>query len=128
MRFRKLSLFGLMVPIVLIAGSLVLSACRGPEKIPRPDDLIPEVDYVDLLVEMQHITTWRNSRPDSVQADSLKALVYEKFGITEDQFLRSHTYYQKDVDGQLLRIDEAIRQMEEEKRFIQAHIDSVRSN
>jgi hypothetical protein len=99
----------------------------GPDKVPEPENLISEQNYIDLLIEMQHISTYRNAQPDSVNADSLKALVYNKFGITEEQFLNSHSYYQKQVERQLMRVQEVIRQLENEERYIQAHIDSVKA-
>ena len=120
--FRKASLFLLL----LIAGLTILN-CVGPEDTPPPNNLIDERNYIDLLVEMQHITTYRDAQPDSVNADSLKALVYQKFNITEEQFLASHDYYQKQVEKQLNRVNEAIRQLENEEQYIQAHIDSVKA-
>lgn len=106
---------------------LFLSGCLGPEKIPKPDNLIAEENYIDIMVEMQHINTYRNAQPDSVSADSLKALVYDRYGITEKQFLESHTYYQKHVNEQIARVDEALRRLENEAQYIQAHIDSVKT-
>lgn len=107
--------------------ALFLSGCLGPEEIPKPDNLIAEGNYIDLLIEMQHINTYRNAQPDSVSADSLKALIYDRYDITEEQFLESHTYYQKHVDEQIARVDEALRRLESEKQYIQAHIDSVKA-
>jgi hypothetical protein len=104
-----------------------LSSCIGPEEIPPPKNLIAEENYIDLLVEMQHITTYRNAKPDSVNADSLKDLVYKKFGITEEQYLISRQYYQTQVKRQLQRVNEAIRRLEGEEGYIQAHIDSVKA-
>jgi|TARA_R100001015_G_C4615658_1_gene171683 hypothetical protein len=99
----------------------------GTEKSPRPDNLIAEENYIDLLVEMQHITTYRNAMPDSVNADSLKSLIYDKFGITEEEYLTSHQYYQKQVDRQLIRVNEAVRRLEGEEQYIQTHIDSMKA-
>lgn len=115
-----LALYGLIL-------LLLSSGCVGPEKPPEPDNLIDERNYVDLLVEMQHITTYRDAQPDSVDADSLKKIIYEKFGITEEQFLTTHEYYQKHVEEQLIRVNEAIRQLENEEQFIESHIDSIKA-
>ncbi|MEX0723203.1 MAG: DUF4296 domain-containing protein [Gracilimonas sp.] len=104
----------------------IITACVGPEDIPEPKNLIAEDQYVDLLVEIQYIITYRNAYPDSVNADSLADLVYDKYGITEDQFMVSHEYYQKNVNEQIERIDDAIRKIREEEQYIQNRIDSVR--
>lgn len=113
-----------LAPVLLFF--LFFSGCLGPEKTPRPENLISEQNYIDLLVEMQHIKTYKNVQPDSISADSLKELVYQKFGITDQQYSESHTYYQQNPDRQLERIDEAIRQLEHEQQYIQAHIDSMK--
>jgi gas vesicle protein len=112
--------------LCILMGSLWLAGCTGREFNPKPKHLISERNYIDLLVEMQHITTWKNARPDSVNVDSLKQLIYDKYHITEAQFLASHKYYQKDLDRQLERVDEAIRQLKNEENYIQQHIDSVK--
>ncbi|WP_428236129.1 DUF4296 domain-containing protein [Gracilimonas sp.] len=113
--------------VFLLLVVVVGYGCMGPDKAPEPENLINEQNYIDLLIEMQHISTYRDAHPDSVNADSLKALVYDKFGITEEQFLTSHTFYQKQVERQLIRVQEVIRQLENEEQYIQAHIDSVKA-
>ena len=117
--FKQIAFFLLL----LITGF----GCTEPDETPKPDNLIAEQNYIDLLIEMQHISTYRDAQPDSVNADSLKQLVYQKFGITEEQFLASHTFYQKQVERQLDRVHEAIRQLENEEQYIQAHIDSIKT-
>ncbi len=112
----------------MIFGLFSFTGCAGPEDIPKPKDLISEQNYIDLLVEMQHITTWKNARPDSVNADSMKQLIYKKYHITEKQFFASHEYYQKDLSHQLDRVDEAIHQLQSEETYIEQHIDSVKKN
>lgn len=116
-------------PLLLICVSAVLfaSGCIGPEKTPKPDNLIEEDTYIDLLIEMQHITTYRNAQPDSVNADSLKAIVYRDYGVTEEQFLTSHEYYQHDVEGHISRIDQAIQRIEDEKQLIESYMDSIKT-
>lgn len=120
--------FGVKYFLFLSLLTISLSGCLKPEKAPRPKNLISEQNYIDLLVEMQHINTYKNVQPDSISADSLKDLVYQKFDITEQQYLDSHTYYQQNTKRQLERIDEAIRQLEQEQQYIQAHIDSMKSD
>lgn len=113
--------------LFLLATVGFFTGCVGNEEIPPPKDLISEPNYVDLLVEMQHIITYRNSEPDSVNADSLKQVVYDRYGITEEQFMESHRYYQSQVSEQLIRVNEAIRQMDLEEQYIQTHIDSIKA-
>lgn len=101
-------------------------SCVGPEDIPEPKNLLSEDIYIDLLVEFQHIITYRNSNPDSVNADSLTALIYDKYQVTEEEFLVSHKYYQKHVEEQIDRIDKALQRIRTEEDQLKAHMDSVR--
>lgn len=121
------SFFRLVLPTSFLLSIIILSSCIGPEEVPEPKNLISEENYIDLLVEMQHIITYSNAEPDSVNTDSLKGLIYEKFGITEEQYLTTHQYYQTQVNRQLQRVNEAIRRLEGEEGYIRAHIDSVKA-
>lgn len=106
--------------------AIFTSGCVGPDAPPKPEDLIEEDIYIDLMVEMQHITTYRNALPDKIDADSLKSIVYQKYGITEEQFVASHEYYQYQVESHILRAEEAIKRLETEKQLIENHMDSVK--
>jgi hypothetical protein len=112
---------------VALGLMLLLSGCIGPEEIPEPKNLIDENNYVDLMVELQHLKTYQNAYPDSVNTDSIKAIIYDRFGVSEEQFLSSHAYYQKHTKEQIGRVNEVINRMEQEESYIQAHIDSVKS-
>lgn len=101
-------------------------SCVGPEEVPKPDNLLAEETYVDLLVEIQHVITYHNSYPDSVNADSLTALIYDKYQVKEEEFLISHQYYQTQVKKQIDRVDEAIRRIRAEEDLLNARIDSLR--
>ncbi|MFD2532793.1 DUF4296 domain-containing protein [Gracilimonas halophila] len=100
-------------------------SCVGPEEIPKPKNLLPEDTYIDLLVEVQHVITYKNAYPDSVNSDSLTSLVYDKYQVTEEEFLSSHEYYQKQVKEQVERIDEALLRLRAEDEQLKAHMDSV---
>ncbi|MEX2604855.1 MAG: DUF4296 domain-containing protein, partial [Gracilimonas sp.] len=126
MKFTNISFF-LPGSISLVLASILMSGCMGPEETPKPKNLIDQENYIDLLVEMQYIKTYRDAYPDSVSADSLKNIIYKKYVITESQFLASHEYYQKQVREQLVRVDEVIRRIENEEQNIQTHIDSVKA-
>ncbi len=119
--FKPLLNFGIGIMLITIA----ISGCLGPEKIPEPDNLIPEDQYIDLMVEMQHIIIYRSAEPDSVDVDSLKAIVYDEYGVTDEQYQASHEYYQRHVKQQLERVDKAIKRLEDEQKFIMAYIDSM---
>lgn len=92
-----------------------------------PDNIIPEDQYIDVLVELQLVRTHHNSMPDSVDADSLAQIIYEKYEIDKEQFLNSHEFYQTQVQRQLMRTEKAIQRLEDENQKIQSKIDSARA-
>ncbi len=112
-------LFLSLIIIVLIGG------CTGLEERPKPENLISEDLYLDVFVELQQVRSYANAKPDSVNIDSLKQLVFQKYPVDEEQFLASHRYYQSQVDAQIVRTEKAIQRMEAEKERLQTYIDSI---
>lgn len=124
---KKLGAIGLS-KLILFSIILVLQAgCREQHIPEKPTDLIPESQYIDLLIEMQHIQSYRNAEPDSVDADSLKALVFEKYSVTDSQFLATHKYYQHQPELHLAQIDSVLERLDNEELRIRSFIDSVQS-
>ncbi|MDR9415756.1 MAG: DUF4296 domain-containing protein [Gracilimonas sp.] len=113
----------LLFVIILFGG--IIASCIGVEEPEKPENLISEDIYIDLLIEFQHVKTWRNSQPDSVDADSLTQLIYNRYGIDEELFQQTHRYYQQQVSEQVERIEKAIKKMDSERQIIESHIDSV---
>lgn len=116
--FLLLAFLGLMV---------IQTGCVEPREKPKPDNLIDENNYIDLMLEVQHIKTYRDAYPDSVNDDSLKTIVFNRFGVSEEQFLKSHEYYQRQTNEQVKRVNELLRRLDQEEQFIQSHIDSVKA-
>ena len=115
------------VPFMLILIVMVLTGCSGQHKPEKPKDLIPEDTYIDLLVEMQNIESYRNAEPDSVNADSLKTAVLNRYSVSDSQFLATHKYYQMQPDRHLVQIDSVISRLDREELRIRAFIDSTQS-
>lgn len=105
---------------------ILCSSCMGPQEIPEPKDLLAEDIYIDLLIEIQQIIIYHASDREAVNADSLTILVYDKYDVTEEEFLISHEYYQRQVEKQIERVEEALERLKAEETMLQAHIDSVR--
>lgn len=93
--------------LLLLAGALIVSCSEH-----KPKDLIKEDTYINLLVEMQLVNSYQDvAPPDSVKADSLMNSIFKEYGVTKDQFKRSHKYYQAQVKKQKKRIDEAVERL-----------------
>lgn len=104
---------------LLLIGMLL----GGCEREKTPPGLIEEQVYIDLLVELQLLKSYRQSIPaDSSQIDSLKNSIYARYQVTEEQFRMSHNFYQEDPEEQKRRVDMAIEQL----RMDQVESDSTR--
>lgn len=99
--------------VVLLLG-LLLAGCM--QEGSPPPDLIDEDTYIDLLVEMQLVKSYQERIiPDSSSTDGLIPKIMEHYGVTEDQFRRSHLYYQDQISEQQKRISEAIDRLHSDK-------------
>lgn len=96
---------------VIIIFLLFTVACE--DSLQRPEQLVPEDEYISLLVEMQLIRSYEDTgHIDSLYADSLRDKVFEEYGISADAFWDSHLYYQEFPKEQKERIDEAIERLQ----------------
>ena len=107
-------LTGLLLVLIFLGG------CQSEE---RPPGLIEENVYIDLLVELQLLKSYRRTIPaDSSKIDSLKNSIYARYQVTEEQFRMSHNFYQEDPEAQKRRVDMAIEQL----RMDQVESDSAK--
>lgn len=103
-----------VVSFLFLMGVILMTGCM--EEDSPPPDLIQEDTYIDLLVEMQLVKSYQERVfPDSNITDSLLPKIMDEYGITVDQFKRSHHYYQDQVSQQQERINEAIDRLHSDK-------------
>ncbi len=78
-----------------------------------PKDLIEEDKYIDVLVEMHLLAAAKEIDDDEkrFQADQKAILTY--YGISLEQFQRSHTYYHRDMSRQMHRFGEVRSRLED---------------
>jgi hypothetical protein len=80
--------------------------------IEEPDNLIPEDQYISLLVELQLVRTYEETgKIDSLATDSLRNQIFQKYDVTSSAFQSSHGYYQQFPKKQKQRIDKAIEEL-----------------
>lgn len=78
----------------------------------QPEKLIPEDQYISLLVELQLVRTYEETgQIDSVTTDSLRNVIFDKYNVTATLFKTSHDYYQQFPREQKNRIDKAIEEL-----------------
>ena len=112
----------------LIALLLVLLLGVGCNDNPqKPQQLIEEDKYVNLMVELQLVRSYgENANTDSLTVDSLRKQVFQKYDIEYADFWESHQYYQKFPQEQKSRIEEAIERLKMDQ-VGQAKEDSARA-
>jgi len=99
-----------LILIVLCSTLVFLSSCNND----RPDDLIPEDLYLDLLIELEMAHSFFVNSEDSLKVKEMISGVFEHYGITPDRFERSHAWYDSDIDAQILRYRRALDRLNEE--------------
>ena len=91
----------------------IFSGCLGDDK---PANVVKEDTYIDLLVELHLLKTYLQQPPDSsTNIDSLQTAIYTAYGVTEQQFQESHSYYQQDIKKQSERIKKAIEDLRKDR-------------
>lgn len=81
---------------------LFISCSESP-----PEDCIEEPIYVQLMAEMQLSRAYLQVSKDTVGHVALKRELLKKYQVSEEQFKRSHLWYEKDHDAQLIRYQQA---------------------
>lgn len=95
--------------IVILLMSILVGCSENPEK---PDHLIPQKKYVDMLVELQLVRSYAdNAETDSATVDSLTQEVYKRYNVTAQQFKETHQYYQQFPQEQKERVEKAIEEL-----------------
>lgn len=96
---------------------LVGAACESEDN--KPEDLIKEPVYTDLLTEVFLIRSHAELRDyDEEQEDSLYNHIFEQYGINREQFERSHTFYQRQGEAHLARTDSIRSILRDEREAI----------
>lgn len=100
-------------------------ACSNNDHIAeKPDNLLNEEKYVDLLFEMQMLKVLQYYFPPQDTVDSLKRAIFDQYEVEEDSFIESHRYYQSHLDEQLERVDKVIERLKDEIQYFN-EVDSL---
>ncbi|PAU93594.1 hypothetical protein CK503_10590 [Aliifodinibius salipaludis] len=96
----------------LLIFLLLLSTSSCSENPSKPDQLIKEDKYIDLMVELQLVRSYGETNSlDSLTVDSLTDEIFQKYETTDSVFVQSHNYYQQFPEKQLSRIEKAIERL-----------------
>ncbi|MDX1617827.1 MAG: DUF4296 domain-containing protein [Balneolaceae bacterium] len=95
--------------IIALALLASISACSANDGVTPPENLIGEETYLHLLIELQLLKSYQEIvPPDSMNIDSLKKVIFNKYDVSEARFRKSHNYYQHQVGRQRQRVVRAI--------------------
>lgn len=93
---------------------LAMIACNRTDE--PPQHLIKEDKYINLMIEMQLLKVYQlQSKIDRAQVDSLMQAVFNKYGVTKQQFKRSHRFYQNQLKNHDKRVETAIDRLRKDR-------------
>ncbi|MFM1884153.1 MAG: hypothetical protein RL168_337 [Bacteroidota bacterium] len=93
--------------LFLVLAASILSACQwGGSAQPqnpaeKPEDLLPEKTFVQLLYEMNLLEGARTGNTllgDSIPLNAYYETLYADYGVTAEQVQRNFTYYHSDAE------------------------------
>ena len=82
--------------------------------MPKPDNLIPEDLYINLLVEVQLLDAYIYTTDTLTNYDSLKLALFDHYEITEEQYRQSNAWYQSNIESHIARLDSVDRMLARE--------------
>ncbi|MGM0588359.1 MAG: DUF4296 domain-containing protein [Bacteroidota bacterium] len=96
---------------LLLVFALVSLGCE--QEAPPPKDIIAEDTYINLITEFQMAESFRNNYDAPEMAQRLIDSTLSFYGVSYEQFLRSHNYYQRDLQAQKKRYQKAIDRLDQ---------------
>ena len=111
--------------LLIFISSLMMASCNESEKL--PENLLPEDTYMQLLGELYLAHNLRDLDIENIQmTDSVRQELFSKYGTTREQFTESHHYYQRDLNGQIRRVDKLRNLIRDEAKHIGTTVDSIK--
>lgn len=111
---------------IVIILTIVLSGCNfGSDK---PEDLIDEPVYIDLLTEVFLVQSFASLQGLSEKEDSLYTVLFNRYEVSRDKFDRSHEYYQRQGEAQVARTDTIRERLRNEREVMMRARQEMREN
>lgn len=102
-QFKQLSVFTLF-----FLALTVFTACEEEQK---PENLLPERVFINLIAEVEVLETYRNQAEDTVSVAILRDSVFTHYDATEQQFYRTEAYYQQRPEKYKALLDSALERL-----------------
>ena len=102
--------------------SLLLLACNGNDRPPKPDNLISENKMSDILYDVFVLNSAKGMNKKLLENNGIfpQDYVYKKHNIDSLQFAKSNEYYAYDVKTYEAIIDKVKQRIEKEKEIYDA--------
>ena len=99
------------IPIIIVL--LAIFACQSDPSKSR--EVIDEETYKQMFMEFAIVNQLDQKLLQNRSREELREIVYEHYGVSEEEFRISHEYYEQQLDDQLKRIREMTRTMRSER-------------
>lgn len=95
-------------------GLILLAACTDS----KPDKLLSEDLYEKIFIELAIIDQIEEALLGNHTRSDLRRMVYEHYGVTAEEFNRSHNYYEQNIEEQIKRIESIHERLRDERSAI----------
>lgn len=99
---------------VLIFAFFLMLGCKDKNHIAKPDPLMEEAQYLDLLFELNILKVYQSRGTPGSVVDSLYTEIFKKHEADSTLFRVSHQYYQTQLEQQQVRVDSLIVRLNKE--------------
>jgi hypothetical protein len=86
--------------------------------------LIDDQTYQNMFIEFAIINHMDEKLLRDTTAEELILKVYEHYGVTQEQFQYTHNYFESDITQQLLRMEEILARLRDEREMINEAAES----
>jgi hypothetical protein len=114
-----------LLPALLI--TLMFWGCSEREFVPKPENLLPEEQYLNIMIEMQLLDALVFTTDSLPNVDSLQTAIFDHYQVDKDRFQRSHKYYAANMEDQAARLDSVLNMLRDERDYLDHTVDSLES-
>lgn len=103
-------------------GLILLASCTDS----KPDKLLSEDLYEKIFIELAIIDQIEDALLGDRTRSDLRQMVYEQYGVTAEDFNRSHNYFEQSIEEQINRIESIHERLRDERSAIDESERAIR--
>jgi len=97
--------------LILFVTGVLAGGCEQDQK---PENLIPDSTYVQVITELSLVRAFEHQHRDTVNTAQVVQKIFDKYHINREQFMESHRYYQDNIKAQKKRFQEVMNSLQKE--------------